>query len=125
MKCRFIELTAPDENGKRRCKCVRCGLTTAPTGSPLDRIHAKCQAEALGDWLSYLLQAIGITAATYVAWKRWGLRLIGRPEAAEKAACGCEGRRDWLNEVSHPWIRSAQLVVARAKWGARKIAGWF
>jgi hypothetical protein len=95
-----------------------------PTGSPLHKIHAKCAFEGLGDWLTYLLQAIGITAATYVAWKRRFLRFIGRPEAAEAAACGCGPRRDWLNEISWPIVRRVQIALATVKRQARIIRNW-
>lgn len=105
MRCHFVEYDVPNEKGKRRCQCARCGLRTAPTSSRLDKIYAECRFSAVGDWLAWLLVAVGITASRYVAAKRLLYHAMGWREAAEKAACGCSGRQDWLNDLTWPWVR--------------------
>lgn len=49
MKCDFVEFDdAPLPDGRRRVKCSRCGIVTAPTIHPLDRVVARCSAVPRG-----------------------------------------------------------------------------
>lgn len=92
MKCAFIEIEQPNERGKRRVKCSRCGLTLAPTGSPLDRIHAVCSVPGWGDRVEWCLSWLGITVDRW----RWVKSLFG----VKSESCDpCKRRKELLNKL--------------------------
>ena len=76
MKCQFVA----DETDAEIKRCSRCQLTIRSPHPP-ERCHANCRRKswlALGDWLAWLLAAIGIR---------------------KKRGCGCGKRQDNLNRV--------------------------
>ena len=42
MQCQWEAAGAPDADGWRRVRCIRCGLVTAPTPHPFSMIHSRC-----------------------------------------------------------------------------------
>lgn len=90
MNCTF-RLLSTDAAGKHRYRCVRCGRETAPTSHPPEKVHARCrrQSRGLGDWVAWLLAAVGITKRRAQAVAR----------AMGKESCGCAERQEKLNEV--------------------------
>ena len=77
-------------------RCTLCGLKSAPTPHPHERIHCGCKKPlAFGDWLSGLLSVVGITPLRW-SWLQWTLGLI---EVPENSCGGCEARRAWLNTL--------------------------
>ena len=90
MICTFRRLST-EPTGKHRYRCVRCGRDTAPTSHPADKVFAKCRrtTRGLGDWLAWLLAAIGVTKRRAQAVAR----------AMGKESCGCAERQEKLNEV--------------------------
>lgn len=90
MNCTFRRIDARGERYRHRC--VRCGRETSwSPHADSGMCHAPCRrtTRGLGDWLAWLLAAIGITKrrAQVVA------RAIG------KENCGCAERQERLNEV--------------------------
>lgn len=90
MNCTWLELESPNEAGRRRVKCECCGFVTAPTPHPPEKIHRKCGCIGLGDNVSEVLAAYGITKERVSRW-------LGR-------RCKCPERQAKLNRLG-VWAR--------------------
>lgn len=89
MNCQFQPTDEPDDNGRRKYRCIRCGRNTAPTASERDRIFATCRVIGLGDYVTYWLALFGLTKER-VEW------FTGKP-------CGCAQRQKSLNTFGERW----------------------
>lgn len=104
MRCKWKDITEPDAKGFRRVQCVRpaCGIKSAPTNQPHERIHCTCKVWGWGDYLAAGLQLIGITSQE-ISW------LIGRD-------CGCARRQEALNTWGE-WIQDKVRQLLRKRRG--------
>lgn len=95
MNCDWTNDEQPDEHGKRRVRCVRCGLLLKrPISKPFSSIMSECLAwprwHELGYWTELALASVGLRESR-VNWMRYMLGLTG--------PCGCDRRKVALNAV--------------------------
>lgn len=113
MNCDWQEIETPDARGWRRVRCSRCGLSTAPTPSPLDNIFSQCKAAPFEPTPSppplaepEIDELMGEADKTLIGSRLKELfAAIGFPPCG-----GCDQRAEWLNKA-HKWLRG---VTAQA-----------
>jgi hypothetical protein len=118
MNCIWEEIEAPDKQGWRKVRCVRCGRLTGKTPHTFDRIYATCRLNGLGDYVSWCLAKIGLTKDR---WARFLLRIGWLKEVPVKGCGGCERRQLVLNEWGERW---RQRYLAARSICRRLGRGW-
>lgn len=114
--CTFEPITERDDNGMRRWKCSRCGITTNPTANNADRIFCVCKVwgpdePRVGDELTALLADLGIhdSAGCDCKKKATALNALGIDGCKERRAeivawlQEASGARGWWEKIAAGW----------------------
>lgn len=116
MNCTWVEIDAPDANGRRRVRCSVCGFTTLPTGSPLDRIFLECGGPTqFPDEAAGIAQKVGAFTLAVQKWIAAGRPFRDEQQIAAifEVCAGCPKFRPNKGSEDRGYCRACGCRVRR------------